>query len=81
MRFRILTLGITCAVVASALAGEAPADGGLVSAPEATYAQRVAASPRNQPLAVDSFVIPHAHALNVVPQPFVARAGRPALFY
>ncbi len=42
---------------------------------DSTYAQRVAASPRNRPVEVDSLVLPHAHALNVLPQPVFVGAG------
>lgn len=46
-----------------------------------TYEQRVAASPRNLPLHVDSLVLPHPHARNVLPNPFFAKAGRRAFRY
>ena len=46
-----------------------------------TYEQRVAASPRNQPLEADSLVLPHPHARNVLPHPFIAKAGRRAFRY
>ncbi len=43
---------------------------------DSTYAQRVAASPRNQALKVDSLVLPHPHAMNVMPAPALWKAGQ-----
>ena len=43
---------------------------------ETPYAKRVAASPRNQALAVDSLVLPHPQARNIMPAPALWKAGQ-----
>jgi len=46
---------------------------------ETTFAERVAASPRNKPLEADSLVLPHPHAVNILPGPSFAKAGAKAI--
>lgn len=52
-------LTVTAAQSPGAPGGKAPPP----YAPDSTYAKRVAASPRNQPLKTDSLVFPHPHVL------------------
>lgn len=68
----------------AALAAAAAPAAGPKAAPfvlDSTYAERVAASPRNRPVEVDSLVFPHAHALNVLPGPVFVGAGGFAVAY
>ena len=45
-------------------------------APDSTYAQRVGASGRNQPVKVDSLVFPHPHVKSYVPAPLAWKGGQ-----
>ena len=48
---------------------------------DTTWAERVKADPRRKPVPVDSLVLPHAHAANVLPDPYFCRArSRPTVY-
>ena len=77
--------GLVCvAVIAAALCCACLAAGPLRAtakktppfAPDSTYAQRVAASGRNQPVKGESLVLPHPHVKSILPGPAIWKAGQ-----
>ena len=48
---------------------------------ESTALERSKAGPILQPVPVDSFILPHAHAANVLPNPYVCKARSRATLY